>query len=100
MRKFTSKKTDPDAKRIDLFEADGKMFSIPEKVDGGIAVRFLENAATKGETVATAILFREVIGADALAALGRVSNLDDAEVQALMADVRTYVMGQKESSGN
>lgn len=93
---------DPRAEeRIDVFEMDGVMYSMPALVSGATALNMLHIVRTQGQESAVSWAFEELLGKKAYTALRTCKTLKPADLKAVLAIVQDHVMGAlEEIQGN
>lgn len=91
--------TTPDPRadeRVDVFELDGVMYTMPAVVSGATALNMLHEIRERGLEAAAAWAFQEVLGVKAYNALRSCKTLRPADLKAVLAIVEGHVMGALE----
>lgn len=86
-------------KREDLFEIDGRMFTIPVEVGAEVGLKATRIATEQGELAATMYAIDETIGREAYDALCKVKGLPKSVLAGIMEVCREKVFGGMEEEG-
>lgn len=85
------------AEREPLFSIDGTVYTVPKEISGTLALGFLDQVRDHGEAIAMGWLLREVLGAEAHAALAACKTVTAAQMAAVMSVVRDKTMAAMEA---
>lgn len=80
------------AERVDIFEIDGKVYSMPKIVRAEIGLNYLRILRARGVDEATAYLMEETLGKEALTALSNVKGLTEKQFEAVQKSIRRYAL--------
>lgn len=94
--------TTPDPRadeRIDVFEIDGAMYSMPAVIPGNVSLEVLDRIRKYGQEAAISWALEAVMGGEAYHALRTCKTLRTADLRAVMDVVGSHVMGAVEEPG-
>jgi len=86
--------------RVPLFYIDDVEYSMPAKIPGNVALKYLRKIRTDGVEVAGAWLLEEVIGTEAYEALMNYDGLTIEQLNQVIAIVERHALGSVEARGN
>lgn len=81
-----------NAKRVAIFELDGKVYDMPAVPRADLALTYLDLMHESGEDEAARYLIVESLGLDAFKALGAVKGLSDDDFEGIMTRVRAVAL--------
>jgi len=94
-----SKANDEDTEMVEIFEIDGRGYSIPSRAKVNEVLRYLRTLRKENEDVANAELLERMLGEDAYEALMEFEGLTQENLKEIMAIVQHVVMGPAETAG-
>ena len=80
------------AKRVAIFELDGKTYDMPATTRADVALTYLDLAHEEGEDAAAYYLLTETLGADAWHALKGVKGLTEDDFEGVLTRVRAIAL--------
>lgn len=89
-----------DAERVDIFEVDGKTYSVAKIARADIGLEYLDRVEADGPDVAQAWLIRTTVGDEGFDALRQVKGLKQEDWDAIQERIRGVVNPKARSPRN
>ena len=80
-----------DAERVDIFEVDGKTYSVAKVARADLGLEYLDRVENDGPDVAQAWLIRTTVGVEGFDALRKVKGLTQEHWDAIQERIRDIV---------
>lgn len=87
-----------EAERVDIFEVDGKTYSVAKVARADLGLEYLDRVETDGPDVAQAWLIRTTVGDEGFDALRKVKGLEQKDWDAIQERIRDIVNPKARSS--
>jgi|SRR5690554_4039081 len=79
--------------RIEVFEIDGRKYTMPAKLSPAAGMRYLRNLRDRGRDYAEAQLLTEALGSEAVDALAECDEITHDEMATILAIVMRIALG-------
>lgn len=83
---------------VDLFELEGKVYTIPAKPRASLVLRYMKSVREHGEEYASSEMLEGLLGKDNYAVLESCEHLTIGDFQAIMEEAQRVVMGNVEAA--
>lgn len=85
-----------DVERIEVFEVDDVVYSLPKKVSAGVSLKYLKLQAEEGPDAAMYFVMTKMLGQEAFDVLSEHEDLDKDDLGRIMEIVEKHALADEE----